>query len=101
MATGVGVSWPKYYQYRMFLDRALYEDQVITMTTTTILHHHRLERRVATTSNSDLAGAKPRIINGSDAPKDRYTWFTRVITDAVDGTLGGCGGSLIAPGKKK
>jgi hypothetical protein len=58
-----------------------------------------LERRVAT-SNTDLAGAKPRIINGSNPPKDRYTWFTRVIMNEADGTLGGCGGSLIAPGTK-
>jgi hypothetical protein len=38
-----------------------------------------------------------RIINGQNAPEGRYPWFTRVVgTRVSDGTLRGCGGSLIA-----
>jgi anaerobic C4-dicarboxylate transporter len=43
------------------------------------------------------AAKQERIINGQNAPEGRYPWFTRVVgTRVSDGTLRGCGGSLIA-----
>jgi secreted trypsin-like serine protease len=44
-------------------------------------------------------GPQTRIINGQNAPKDRFPWFVRLLAGSsnANGVVSACGGSLIAP----
>jgi hypothetical protein len=45
---------------------------------------------------TELSPSK-RIINGQNAPPDRFPWFVRTLgTPDANGVMGACGGSLIA-----
>jgi secreted trypsin-like serine protease len=44
-------------------------------------------------------GPQTRIVNGQNAPKDRFPWFVRLLSGSpiTNGVVSACGGSLIAP----